>query len=346
MKCTNCGSEVPDSARVCGYCGHRLKAVEPSSPIPAQPLPPPASPVSLQPGYPPALPSPRKKSYGWLWGLFGGLGLLAVIAALGIIILFPFLRELISPGPAASLASPTRLPTNTQLPPATQIPTHTALPPATAEPTAQAAYLPPAIQEKLVDPIEIGRETFEDWSGQGWSSSGNWNYATGSPNSNDQWLELPGVTPWETLLAAPSLGPRGGAYFSFKLSDPPNGVEFYAVQGDRGADSYRRFGAGLYEQGNLVSTISNGADSSLSGMGVKPALEFIPEHWYGLFIGIYGSDRSLLMAWDWDQPDNYSSIDLVGGPAWNNGDWNLVLRADNGTIDLNDFVFIAHDGFR
>lgn len=27
MICTNCSSEVPDTAKVCGYCGHRLKSV-------------------------------------------------------------------------------------------------------------------------------------------------------------------------------------------------------------------------------------------------------------------------------------------------------------------------------
>ncbi len=26
MKCTNCGKMVPDSAKICGYCGHRLKS--------------------------------------------------------------------------------------------------------------------------------------------------------------------------------------------------------------------------------------------------------------------------------------------------------------------------------
>lgn len=33
MKCTNCGNEVPETANVCGYCGHRLK----STPAPAAP---------------------------------------------------------------------------------------------------------------------------------------------------------------------------------------------------------------------------------------------------------------------------------------------------------------------
>jgi DNA-directed RNA polymerase subunit RPC12/RpoP len=27
MKCTNCGNEVPETANVCGYCGHRLKSI-------------------------------------------------------------------------------------------------------------------------------------------------------------------------------------------------------------------------------------------------------------------------------------------------------------------------------
>jgi|GEM_PF-3092427 len=52
MQCTNCGNEIPDKAKVCGHCGHRLKA-DPG--IPAQ------STVVKQ-GIP-----------NWAWGLGGAL---------------------------------------------------------------------------------------------------------------------------------------------------------------------------------------------------------------------------------------------------------------------------------
>ena len=45
MQCTNCKETVPDSALVCGYCGHRLR----SESVPAAPTPPtpPGEPASL-----------------------------------------------------------------------------------------------------------------------------------------------------------------------------------------------------------------------------------------------------------------------------------------------------------
>ena len=34
MKCINCGSEVPEDANVCGYCGHKLKSIPAQTPQP------------------------------------------------------------------------------------------------------------------------------------------------------------------------------------------------------------------------------------------------------------------------------------------------------------------------
>jgi hypothetical protein len=65
MQCPNCGSEVPDSAKVCGYCGQRLKAAAPAEPVPPiespkpQPAPQavPAKPV--EPAPPAEAPKPQ-----------------------------------------------------------------------------------------------------------------------------------------------------------------------------------------------------------------------------------------------------------------------------------------------
>ncbi len=70
MKCTNCGKTVPNSAKICGYCGHPLKKVE-------------AVPVE-------APVTPRQNSHtraggmkGWVIGAFG----LSVVLAVALIIL-------------------------------------------------------------------------------------------------------------------------------------------------------------------------------------------------------------------------------------------------------------------
>lgn len=51
MICTNCRNEVPDNAKVCGYCGHRLKEpVQPAIPLRRQ-------------------DETRPKTPSWIWGL-------------------------------------------------------------------------------------------------------------------------------------------------------------------------------------------------------------------------------------------------------------------------------------
>jgi hypothetical protein len=65
MKCTNCGSEVPETAKVCGNCGHRLKS---------------ASPPALHPS-PEVHRASKRLIPGWLWGI-GGLLAITVIGIL------------------------------------------------------------------------------------------------------------------------------------------------------------------------------------------------------------------------------------------------------------------------
>jgi hypothetical protein len=67
MKCTNCGNDVPDTAKICGYCGHPLKI------------------LTNQTVGTPSTPG-KKSSPGWIW---------AVITALGIIILAGILFALL-----------------------------------------------------------------------------------------------------------------------------------------------------------------------------------------------------------------------------------------------------------
>lgn len=72
MKCTNCGNEIPDTANVCGHCGHRLKG---SAPVQS----------SL-----PEVQQTQKSSSGipgWVWG-FGGFVLIGgLILVVGIVLM-------------------------------------------------------------------------------------------------------------------------------------------------------------------------------------------------------------------------------------------------------------------
>lgn len=70
MQCTNCGNEVPESAKVCGHCGYKFKGAGLSQ---AQQIP--------------MTPSGRNVP-GWVWGAGGALLMaiiVAILAATGII---------------------------------------------------------------------------------------------------------------------------------------------------------------------------------------------------------------------------------------------------------------------
>ncbi len=101
MKCTNCGNEVPNTAKVCGHCGHRLKAAAPGH----QPK------TTIEPvSAPGAVPA-------WRWGTIAGVGAifcLVLLAGAGYWLL-KFRVPAANEPPAPSFA-PT-LPLTTALPP-------------------------------------------------------------------------------------------------------------------------------------------------------------------------------------------------------------------------------------
>ncbi len=97
MQCTNCGNEVPDTAKVCGHCGFKLKVSSSASPS-------------------------RGNVPGWIWGVGGIILVLCVGAILLVAGVIPLLnnQETISALPATALpqlevASPSLSPETTQL---------------------------------------------------------------------------------------------------------------------------------------------------------------------------------------------------------------------------------------
>jgi hypothetical protein len=88
MHCTNCGSEVSDTAKVCGYCGHRLK----DNPI-----------VIPERSLQPVAVAPRGEIPGLVWGLIGGL-----VALVGVILfaIFFLLKPETPAAPAPVINSP------------------------------------------------------------------------------------------------------------------------------------------------------------------------------------------------------------------------------------------------
>jgi hypothetical protein len=147
MICTNCGSEVPDTAKVCGHCGHRLREVQ----IPVLP------PVLQQE------PVPKNKT--WIWIVLGIGGFLCLIAVLVI---------------AAVIFIPININLGTEpIPPATQIPVY--IPPPTA--TTVIVVQPSATKVPTKSPSPTPKPptiTFEPWR-QGDTAKGLYDLGTENP---------------------------------------------------------------------------------------------------------------------------------------------------------------------
>jgi len=94
MICTNCGKKVPDTAKVCGYCGHRLKndnyAIP--APFPAQVA---STPVLVKPKVP-----------GWMWAVIAVLALLVVMALGSTILLAKKRAGVATPLPVSVASTP------------------------------------------------------------------------------------------------------------------------------------------------------------------------------------------------------------------------------------------------
>lgn len=77
MKCPNCSSEVPETANVCGYCGHRLDK-RPAAP-------------------PPNVPKKANSGMNWLW-ITLGIILILCVSVVCLVYGLPFLYICVSYG--------------------------------------------------------------------------------------------------------------------------------------------------------------------------------------------------------------------------------------------------------
>jgi DNA-directed RNA polymerase subunit RPC12/RpoP len=141
MKCTNCGREVPDTAKVCGYCGHRLKEVSPASaPTPVSVSPPPST--------------VKAKTPAWLWGLIVVLVLLGGAIAGGAILADRIRAGIATPIPAAATT------VQPAVKPAAPADTQEILP--TVTPTRELEPAATATTKPVDPPASIMVESFED----------------------------------------------------------------------------------------------------------------------------------------------------------------------------------------
>ena len=113
MNCPNCGKQVPDVSKVCGYCGTKLQTAPLPAPKPAPPAPEPESvpATRMETAQPPESPI-RKRSFqlpGWAWGAIGTVLLMGVVLILGLarVVFIPYITP--PPEPVTRALSGARL---------------------------------------------------------------------------------------------------------------------------------------------------------------------------------------------------------------------------------------------
>jgi len=120
MICPNCKSEIPDTVKVCGNCGHKITVS--------------ASQTTPQPAIQPQARTGMPK---WVWGILGVAGLFGIIGVVIVIVWFTGSTQTPSPQLESPTVSGGILPTRTFLPtlPQKEEPTNTpTMPPPTNTP--------------------------------------------------------------------------------------------------------------------------------------------------------------------------------------------------------------------
>ena len=147
MLCPNCGKEVTEGKKFCGYCGKPLHLVaradfddeaptrleSPAAPPKVEKSSPPSQPAiaSLPIVPPPPTSAPQQKLPGWVWGMVAGFGL-------ALLVIIYLVAQL--PGSGLAALKPTETRTATSLP--TQLPSPTSIP---ATRTAVPTKVPPTL---------------------------------------------------------------------------------------------------------------------------------------------------------------------------------------------------------
>lgn len=207
------------------------------------------------------------------------------------------------------------------------------------------AELPAIASLVLNDPQLVEEYSFTEAGSSGWSISGEGDTGT----IEDGLLTLEGRSSWATELVSVPVGEGQGGVIRFRLSEAPNAVEFSLSAGGWNSNGYRRFGVVLSESAEFLPTVWKGTQNRvdiLDNPNLEGTLTVTTEHWYGIFLGADKNGRLRAFIWDWEEPITYKWTYLNGGSDWDNQNWVMLLRVDQGTIQLDDTLLISFTGFR
>lgn len=357
MECTNCHQQVPDSAKVCGYCGHRLKTLEPvPAPVARPPEPRPTQgPLPAPQVQPPPAPrpvaKPKKRNIpGWVWGIIIG-GILLVIAICVAVIFVPTLLPALFPA-----INP---PTVYEQPAQNNEPYTDNSPPDAAPPEVPPEVPPeeqPASQPEVVEVPDSGtgipapvftviREPSVVWTDEfdtlyDWYTSEDTvglDFGAGEP-----FVYLDGSSGYNTyLIGAFEIWFNQAVLIKFATAENAD-AEIFLSYGDWQTSDYRRVGMGISEN-RILTNFWYGNNPINAGDDVTGSLSYYEDHWYYALIATSEADEAGVLVWDAEDETNMSNLFSFGGDI-NDLIWTLTFQIGRGWLLVDSVTLLDSYG--
>lgn len=359
MICTNCGSEVPDTANVCGNCGHRLKSGGPGG-APGFPAP------AVLPTNQPVSTPPRRGLPVWVWGLLAGTLVLAALGA--VLILFsPSLSRIFKnlPAQAANTTSQPAVPaapTNTPSDPATKtLPdrpseTPSATPDNPNDKSLEHYFIPGRVQELLPEGQVTGEGAFiTDYLEP---SNLPWFYSTKGIGYDqfdlNKGLKLTGagenITPSTWVASKFRLGEGQAIWFTFKTHAAPYIFHTYLYSGQGGTPSDRIVGIASQFFPSLDPLVFSGGVQKAQGAWPAKLFSLEPDGFYEILFGVGYNGNFIQAVWKYGQEEDafYNVYNLEeesswSGGGWDDREWNIFFKADTSEFDLIYYYLISFE---
>jgi serine/threonine protein kinase len=202
-------------------------------------------------------------------------------------------------------------------------------------PTAtQQVNIPPLVNEYLSN-VQVQHTDYFDgrledtWAGTNASQSGSM-------------MTVEGVEYWAaSAVLRQSISEGQGVYLLHQFSQDSE-FEIH-LQNGVWSEVYRRFGfyGGETPQANLFW----GAE--MLGNGYLPGnFAPLPGTWYYTFLAVDPQANFMAVIWEPSNPSNYIYYRETLGTKWDDLQWEFVISANKGTINVDDVILFSFDGFK
>lgn len=199
---------------------------------------------------------------------------------------------------------------------------------------AQQVNIPPLVDEYLSN-VQVQHTDYFDgrledtWTGSHTSQSGSM-------------MTITGVEYWASFaVLRQSLSEGQGVYLLHQFSQDSE-FEIH-LQNGVWSEVYRRFGfyGGETPQANLFW------GTEMLGNGYLPG-NFAPqpETWYYTFLAVDAQANFMAVIWEPSNPSNYIYYRETLGTKWDDLQWEFVIGANKGSINIDDVILFSFDGFK